>query len=482
LAERDTSSGLPGLAALAAVAAAGFAWLGRDLPVLPTPTPDSDSYLQFSPVRPHGYSWFLAAYRLVSQDWTYLPAVQLGLSAAGVFLLAVAIWRRSGSLALGIAALLVIAAAADIDEFPYLMSDPIYAASLTAGIACFVLYAAAPRPALLLLAGTGFGIAVTFRAVGLALLPGFLVAVAAERSGRGGRMLPALALAILPVVLLVCAAGASQFAHHDRFALGSWGGMSVLGKLPLLSHPVTDDARLGRLNGIVESMAPVRQKLRQLDPLTRSLVTRQYHEYLRWYLLVPELDASWTEWHAADSHRQGRLASELAQAYIAKDPLGYAWLTATDLAGLWAMPRWLGSEERAAAIAELERAGELPLLGDFLRTEQAEDEFYRIVPEPTGPVRLAIFRTTVVAFWVLSLGLAGFIATRPAAAARLVPDLLLIVVAVHAVYLGTALMEGAHERYIMPTWPALVAGPILALGLLWRGRGGAGSSLSGSSG
>jgi hypothetical protein len=216
--------------------------------------------------------------------------------------------------------------------------------------------------------------------------------------------------------------------------------------------------------------------------LTGSLVTRQYYEYLRWYLVVPELEASWAEWHAADSHRQGRLASELAQAYIAQDPFGYARLAATDLAGLWAMPRWLGPKEHAAAIAELERAGDLPLLGDFLRTEHAEDEFYRVVPEPTDPARLAVFRTTVAAFWVLSLGLAGFVAMRPAAAARLVPDLLLVVVAVHAVYLATALMEGAHERYIMPTWPALVAGPILALGLLWRGRGGAGSSLSGSSG
>jgi len=31
-------------------------------------------------------------------------------------------------------------------------------------------------------------------------------------------------------------------------------------------------------------------------------------------------------------------------------------------------------------------------------------------------------------------------------------------------------MEGVHERYIMPTWPLLVAAPILALGLLVRTR------------
>ena len=50
------------------------------------------------------------------------------------------------------------------------------------------------------------------------------------------------------------------------------------------------------------------------------------------------------------------------------------------------------------------------------------------------------------------------------------PDLMLILLAVHALYVGTALMEGVHERYIMPTWPLLVAGPAFALMLLTRTR------------
>jgi hypothetical protein len=47
---------------------------------------------------------------------------------------------------------------------------------------------------------------------------------------------------------------------------------------------------------------------------------------------------------------------------------------------------------------------------------------------------------------------------------------MLILLAVHALYVGTALMEGVHERYIMPTWPLLVAGPAFALMLLTRTR------------
>ena len=46
------------------------------------------------------------------------------------------------------------------------------------------------------------------------------------------------------------------------------------------------------------------------------------------------------------------------------------------------------------------------------------------------------------------------------------PDLLFIILGVHAAYLGTAIMEGTFERYLMPTWPLLTAGPVLALGLL----------------
>ena len=45
-----------------------------------------------------------------------------------------------------------------------------------------------------------------------------------------------------------------------------------------------------------------------------------------------------------------------------------------------------------------------------------------------------------------------------------------IILGVHAIYVGTAIMEGTYERYIMPSWPLLTAGPILALGLLIQVR------------
>ena len=216
-------------------------------------------------------------------------------------------------------------------------------------------------------------------------------------------------------------------------------------------------------------MAPVRLRLTQLNPLVEALVARQYYEYLRWHVVVPELDRVWIGWRNSDDYERGRLAAELAKVYIAQDPLGLLHRTGIELLGLWTMPRWLSPGERSAALAHLKSVGELPLLSEFSRTPEGQYEFFKIVsPEPAPPVKLAVFRLAVVAFWILTLGLIAALVLQPRKTARLLPDIILIVVAVHAVYAGTALMEGVHERYVMPTWPLVVGGPMLALGLLWR--------------
>src|SRR5207248_6313847 len=109
--------------------------------------------------------------------------------------------------------------------------------------------------------------------------------------------------------------------------------------------------------------------------------------------------------------------------------------------------------EYDAAVAQLEQIGELPFLTAFARTPEGEVDYYKIVPDPTDPARVWVFRAVTLSFLMLSLGLAA-IATRRRGrdALSLAPDLVLIVLAVHGVYCGTALMEGVYARYIMPTW------------------------------
>lgn len=458
-------------AALGVVAVIGGLWLGCGLPSAAWLASDSPSYIEFSPVRPHGYPAFLAIYRRLFDDFAYLPAVQLGCYIAAVWLLATAVAWRTRSVGLAAIALLVTLWLTDTTGFPYVLSDSLYAALLIAGVACFILYAETGRGGALLAASIGIGAGLTFRAIGLALLPGFLIAAFLPLRGRRRSPLMTAALALLPVIALYAAAAASQLAHNGRFALGSWGGMDILGKLPLLSHPVSAGSPEAHLNDIIAAMQPARTQLARLDPLLEALAARQYYEHLRWDIVRPALEENWPAWHDADEYGHGQLAAHLATAYAAEDPLGFVRRTAIDLLGLWVMPRWLTEREHDAMQAALDGVGGLPSLGMPASPDDAALDYYKTVPDPIAPERVIAFRLVVIGFWMFSLGYAALLVARPSLKVwQAAPDLLLVLLAVHAVYLGTAMMEGVHERYIMPTFPLLVAAPLLALGLVLRAR------------
>jgi hypothetical protein len=463
------------IAALGTLAVFGFLWLGRGLPDTAWLASDSASYLDFSPVRPHGYAAFLAAYRLLFDDFAYLPAVQLGCYVAAVWLLATGVALRTQNVIAAATTLVVALWLTDTTGFPYVLSDSLYAALLVTAVASFLFYAETGRAGALVAASAAIGAALTFRTIGLALLPAFLIAAFIPSLTRRRHLLLTAGLILLPIAGFYGAAAASQLAHNHRFVLGSWGGMDILGKVPLLSRPVPPDSPYARLNGIVDAMQPARAQLARLDPLLEALTARQYYEHLRWDVVRPSLKESWPDWRDADEYGRGQLAARLAAAYAAQDPVGLLHRTAIDLLGLWVMPRWLTEGEQEAMQAELDNTGGLPVLAGAVPPADAATEaaldYYKIVPDPIDPVRVIGFRIVVIAFWVFSLGFVVLLAVRPSLRAwQVAPDLLLILLAVHAVYLGTALMEGVHERYVMPAWPLLVAAPILALGLLFRTR------------
>jgi hypothetical protein len=460
-----------GLLALATLAAVCFWLLNAAAPALPVATPDSAAYIEFSAARPHGYSWFLALYRtLVREDLAYLPSIQLAAYVGSLFLLAAAVGNRTASFPAAAAVLLLACLCTRTGEAEELISDTLYAAALISAAALMVLHAARPNSALLVLAGFGIGIAIAFRTIGYALAPPLLIAAVLHARVSGRPASRVFVAAALPALAVYCAAATSQYLHHGEFGVGSSGGMSLLGKALVLARPLDSASSLPVLAGLAEAAAPVRSALRRIDdPLLETLVARQYHEYLRWYIALPELEREWPLWREASESRRARLAARLALTYIAQDPAGYARQAAIDFLGLWTMPRWLFGPELERLGDELDRLGELPFLTEFSKTHEGRYDFYQILPSRPDPLRAVLLRTSSAAFWVLSIGL--FLAFAHRRFRPIVwhsPDLLFAALAVHAVYFGTALAESAHERYLMPTWPLLIAAPILAAAIVAR--------------
>src|SRR5712671_2090067 len=138
-----------------AVLATVFFWLlNAAVPVMPIETADSEAYVEFSAIRPHGYSWLLAAYRsFVHEDLAYLPSVQLAAYIGSLFLLATAVGCRTGSFPAAAAVLILACLCTWTSEAEAVMSDAVYAAALICATALLVLHVARPNMTFIALAG-----------------------------------------------------------------------------------------------------------------------------------------------------------------------------------------------------------------------------------------------------------------------------------------------------------------------------------------
>ena len=442
---------------------------------------DSDSYLSYSDTRPHGYPILLDLYERLMGGLRYLPHLQIGLFLASVAALALAVALKTSAPALALLVFGIGAVFAPGAEccFKSVMSDAVYAAFVTFGGAFFILYLRTRHAIVLALASFAFALAAATRTIGYVPLLVFVTfLVLALAFSRQDRQLRVAAAAILPVVLVLSMTAASNYKHNGDFRIGSWGGVSLLGKGLVLAQPLPKEHPLSALNWVSQETAPAREALFDTDDLhLRMLINRQYYEYLRWFLTWDLFDQRWEAWGDAGRYRQGRLASELARAYVANDPAGYTHLVALDYASLWLLPRFLTTGEQSALSRRLAERGNLPYLTEFAETEIGHNDYFQVVPRPRHPVQVHVTRAASVGFLFLSVGavVAAVMSSRRLPHLRGNLDVLFIVMLVHGTYAATALVEAGLERYVLPTWPLLAAGLVLIPLRLLRAAAASGS-------
>jgi hypothetical protein len=450
------------------IAGLAFAQFTHHLPLFPWALSDSESYINFSPVRPHGYSLFLAGYRLlVSEDLAYLPAVQAALLFGAMTLLSMAVGRRLNSFPAAILVFILLYAYLDVCNAAQLMSEGLYVPAITAACGMMLFYAHRPRVLTLVLASTLIGLAVTCRTIGYGLIPAFLVPIAMHAHALKRRALHICALATLPIMIACGGAAASNWVHNGSYSIGSWGGVSLLGKALVLAEPLPADSDLARLNWTGTIGNDVRSALNRIEsPILKALAARQYYEYLRWGVAWPRFPASWPAWRDGNQAERGRLAGQLAREYVKRNLRAYAKLAALDYLSLWLLPAYLTEHEHTELELELTALGDLPYLSAFGKTLDGKLDYFQIVPPPRAVMLVWSLRLAVFCFWALSLISLVQLGRSWRILVITAPDRLFVIFAIHGTYLATALAEAGLERYAMQTWPMLVAGIVTGCRLI----------------
>ena len=121
---------------------------------------------------------------------------------------------------------------------------------------------------------------------------------------------------------------AGNWAKNGHFEIGSWTGISLLGKGLLLIEP----ADIADLPPPAAALEPVAENLRNLiavqpDLLARLRAQGQAYQDLRFPLFYPAAEQSWPAW----AHNEWQVRGELALAMSKRIIERHLW----DYVGLW---------------------------------------------------------------------------------------------------------------------------------------------------
>lgn len=418
--------------------------MARHLPLLPVATGDSPAYLAQAMFRPPLYGWLLAAWQGATGGLAYLPHLQLVLLGCGVFAAALELGRLLRSPWLGAAAVpAVLLHPAVYDSDNWLLTEAPFLALVLAGAAGLLRHARRGGLAPLLVAAGCFGLATLTRSTGLAFL---VLPVLAALCDRRRRLRTALVRAGASGLLgaLVLAIGMGWgLVRYGHFELGSWAGISLLGKTLVMVRP----ADLPRLPAPVAAMAADAANARALIAAQPDLAARlraqvQASGDVRFPVFWERAASDWPEWQQADGRGRDLLARRINRTLIAAHPFEYLAMWGRDWLALVIHPAYWPAGTTAVA-ANPEAFPACGRTGNCWALQRHDLPWY---------AALLLFGVSLGGA-ALSLALLAGLAW-PVLRRRARPDAVLafgLALVLHGTLLVTAAIEAGHIRYTVAT-------------------------------
>ena len=431
--------------------------MARKLPVAPLTTGDSYAYQFLFSYRPPFYGWLINGWQAVSGGTEYLPQLQLILLGLGVAVFAVELGRMLRSPLVPLLAVPVLLMHPGIHDSPsWMMTEAPFMALVLLGLAMQCRYVCRGGLDALLVAAGCFALATLTRSTGLAFLPlPLLAALCDPRVRPGAAALRAAACGGLAALCLLVGM-AWTWTRSGHFEIGSWAGISVLGKSLVLARPGELPLLPEPLATQVTDAAAVSRQLtaEQPDFAARLRAQIQATSDVRYAVFWPLADKDWPEWIAADGRQKDAIARAISAPLLAAHRGEYLAMVANDWISLIIHPHYWpaaltavpADPQRFAACAQTETCWGI---------ERYDFPLFGMVP----------------LFGVSILGTLATLLLIPLAAARVLrrratPMLVLMwgaAMVVHGTLLATAAAEAGHVRYTV----ALHALDLMLL--LWLG-------------
>jgi len=420
-------------------------------------SPDSVTYLDWSPVRTPFYPLFLSVVKDFDAGFGSLPYLQMGLLVGATAFLAQAAVRLGGPWWLWV----LMSAGALGNPFVWryaweMQTESPFIALVLVLLACIAM-ALPRRPeglAWLCAASVALGSAILVRPVGYAL---FGVAVGAAYVWRHRRFTALLASALPAVVMLTAVCG-WNLVSKGYFGTQLFGGYNIVGQVAFLITPdveTNDPALQKAIRRIAGDLANVRERLPQdFASWQKYFLMKQYayNTALNGYIL-PAIAEAMDSPNApslspvASAKRTNALAWSVAAAAIRHRPGGYIYDVITNFVGLWTLPGVSSASNAGALQNELCSTA----FRGFYCNDGKADVVRIQIPAPLVPLKDGLF----FGMMLLSFVLIVTVALRPMSSP------LLVLAAMAALCINThhflvALLETGLPRYAMAMWPMLV--------------------------
>ncbi len=431
------------------------------MPAGPISAPDSQVYLGFAPIVPIGYPAFLkvvgARGAVVWQPLLFSTALAF---------LGIETLLATSSVLLSAGVVLAPMIVPDLTTYhASILTESLFMSGLIMFLAATIRFVRMPSRPPAWLAATIAGLVTMVRSTGYALLPVLILMVLLQRRRLTGATVAILLAATWPMLALSTGERiVARVIHGDR--LTSLMGRHLFAKAGLIearppSHPSVDAVHASLEEHLDVAYAPVRAFINRAPRDVRGVLILYYEGCLQGPC-VPEL--GWSTPGSEDPRLNDALV-QVGRERIARAPLNFAKLTATDYGSLWTAYKQR-HPDTAPALNELIASNRpLPFEREAFKLNRQDTLAF----QPYEPVRFIQPVVTAIG-WLTGclalLGLAAVVSGRAPSTAGSVA--FLAALTAHGSLLFSALFAAGIARFIVSVWPAITTAVLFAC---WAGWG-----------